>query len=106
MDHRDVQLRLLAAHLYERKVDSGLGDLTKAAVKAFCCSRGSRALTYGRPRAGCSRPSSSSAASTGMKVCGMTAATTLAVGLQPSPQRLKPNTPLTEPAQDGPLDKS
>lgn len=40
MDLRDVQLRLLAAHLYEGQVDGDLGNLTKAAVKAFLLQQG------------------------------------------------------------------
>lgn len=40
MDLRDVQSRLLAARLYEGKVDGDLGNLTKAAVKAFLLQQG------------------------------------------------------------------
>lgn len=40
MDLRDVQSRLAAARLYEGKVDGDLGNLTKAAVKAFLLQQG------------------------------------------------------------------
>ncbi|WP_036010785.1 M15 family metallopeptidase [Bradyrhizobium yuanmingense] len=40
MDLRDVQSRLTAAHLYDGNVDGLLGDLTKAALKAFLLQQG------------------------------------------------------------------
>lgn len=46
MDLRDVQSRLAAAHLYDGDVDGLVGNLTKAAVKAFLLQQGVRDLDY------------------------------------------------------------
>lgn len=40
MDLRDVQSRLLAAHLYDGKVDGDLGPKTRAAIPAFLLQQG------------------------------------------------------------------
>jgi peptidoglycan hydrolase-like protein with peptidoglycan-binding domain len=40
MDLRDVQSRLVAAHLYDGKVDGDLGPQTRAAISAFLAQQG------------------------------------------------------------------